>query len=271
MNTLRRMQESNHISFMEQMAKFESISLEELDSIKLMNRIDTKYITNESVLLEVLKDAAAAGYRALEVNDFRVSPYDSIYYDTDDLKMFQDHHNRRLIRQKVRTRSYESSGSTFLEIKRKNNKGRTKKKRTIIPSCDFSDFRQNSDAVDYLTRHSAFTVEQLSPVLETMFNRITLVNPAKTERLTIDVCIKFRNFKTKTDASLNNAVIIELKQDGRVPSQIKEILLKHRVKPSRISKYCIAITLTDPDARSNRFRPRIRNIEKIINQKLDTL
>jgi hypothetical protein len=104
-----------------------------------------------------------------------------------------------------------------------------------------------------------------------MFNRITLVNPAKTERLTIDVCIKFRNFKTKTDASLNNAVIIELKQDGRVSSQIKEILLKHRVKPSRISKYCIAITLTDPDARSNRFRPRIRNIEKIINQKLDTL
>ena len=89
---------------------FAPITLEEMDSIKLMNRIDSKYLTDEATLVRVLEDAAKAGYRALEAEGAQVSPYNSIYYDTPDLKTFLDHHNRRLKRQKVRTRVYVNSG-----------------------------------------------------------------------------------------------------------------------------------------------------------------
>jgi hypothetical protein len=94
------------------------------------------------------------------------------------------------------------------------------------------------------------------------------VNPAKTERLTIDTHLCFHNYRTDKDATLYDAVIIELKQDGRADSQMKRILLDHRVKPMRISKYCIAVTLTDPNARSGRFRPKVHKIEKTINKKI---
>ena len=51
---------------------------------------------------------------------------------------------------------------------------------------------------------------------------------------------------------------------------MKRILLSLRVKPVRISKYCIGTTLTDPDAKSNRFKVKIRTIRKIIHTKITT-
>lgn len=265
------MQESEHISFDGALDKLQPITLEEMDSVKLLNRIDSKYLTDEKTLLAILGDAAEAGYRALVVEGLKICRYTSVYYDTPGLRMFMDHHNRRLVRQKVRTRTYVESGQAFLEIKRKNNKGRTKKKRIEIPASELMDFSADTAACAYLAEKSWFTAPELSPVLDTRFKRITLVNAAKTERLTIDTCLGFTNFRTGHEASLQNAVIIELKQDGRAASQMKNILLDHRVKPVRVSKYCIAETLTDPDAKSGRFKVKVRRIEKTIGNKITTI
>ncbi|MBO7396750.1 MAG: hypothetical protein J6T89_01675, partial [Bacteroidales bacterium] len=95
------MTETDHINFDAVMQKLEPITLDEMDSIKLMNRIDSKFLTHESVLVKVLEDAAAAGYRVLTIGDIRQARYNSTYYDTDSYRMFRDHHNRRLVRQKV--------------------------------------------------------------------------------------------------------------------------------------------------------------------------
>ena len=247
------------------------ILLGEMDSIKLMNRIDTKFLTTEATLVHVLEDAAARGYRALETEGTRISAYDTLYYDTTGLQMFLDHHNRRLVRQKVRTRTYVGSGQTFLEIKRKNNHGRTKKMRTEIPPAGFRDFSAEPAARQLLEKYSAFPAEVLSPALETLFRRITLVNAARTERLTIDTGLRFRNARNGREASLQDAVIIELKQDGRAASEMKDILLDPRVKPARLSKYCIGTTLTDGAVKSNRFKPKVRMIEKTIDKKLNAI
>ena len=244
------------------------IHLEEMDSIKLMNRIDTKYVTDENVLGKVLDTAADRGYRVLEVDGAVVSPYDSLYYDTDGLKMYTDHHDRRLVRQKVRTRIYLNSGTAFLEVKLKNNNGRTKKKRMEIPAGLFQDFRTDAGAAAFLAEKSAFTADMLKPRVETIFRRITLVNDARTERLTIDTELRFVNHDTGLQAELGPAVIIELKQDGRARSEMKDILLEYRVKPLRVSKYCLGTTLTNPSAKSNRFKVKVRAVEKITGQKI---
>ena len=250
---------------------FAPITLEEMEGVKLLNRIDTKYLTDEATLVKVLADAAAAGYRALVAEGVKVSPYNSVYYDTPELRMFLDHHNRRLVRQKVRTRVYVNSGEAYLEIKRKNNHGRTKKKRIGISEYEMMEFAGNPAACEYLAKHSWFTAGDVSPVLSTAFERITLVNPAQTERLTIDTRLHFRNYRTGKQASLEDTVIIELKQDGHAASQMKKILLDNRVKPVRVSKYCIAETLTDASVKSNRFKIKVRTIEKIINKKIQVI
>lgn len=265
------MPNTNHIDFSKALENISPISLGEMDSVKLLNRIDSKYLTSEATLSAILQDAAAAGYRALQIEGLKISRYNSIYFDTDALRMFCDHHNRRLVRQKVRTRTYVESGQAFLEIKRKNNHGRTKKKRMEIPLAELMDFSKDLEACDFLAAKSWFTQAELSPVLSTAFKRITLVNPAMTERLTIDTCLLFENFRTGLKSSLQDAVIIELKQDGHAASQMKNILLDHRVKPIRVSKYCIALTLTDTAAKTSRFKVKVRRIEKTIGNKLVTL
>ena len=244
------------------------VTLDEMESVKLMNRIDSKYLTDVRTLLRILDDAAAQGYRALCADETKLIAYDSVYFDTPDLKMYTDHRNRKLVRQKVRTRCYLGSGLTFLEIKRKNNHGRTKKKRIRIPSEELADFRSNQEAAAYLAGHSAYTVDRISPELHTCFSRITLVNPEMTERLTIDTNLHFENIRFGTKADLPDAVIIELKQDGRKASRMKPILRRHRVKPFRISKYCVAVTLTDPAARRGRFKLKIKKIGMVIGHRL---
>ena len=249
----------------ELLERLSPIGLDEMDSITLMNRIDSKYLTDFPTLLRLLGDAAEQGYRALCVDGKKLIPYDSVYFDTPDLKTYTDHRNRKLVRQKIRTRCYlTESGAAFLEIKRKTNHGRTKKKRTPIPMADFADFRGNAEAAAYLKSRSMFTVEQLSPELHTRFSRITLVNAHQTERITIDTDLRFENVRFGTQASLPGAVIIELKQDGRAPSRMKPILLKHRIKPFRISKYCTAVTLTDPTARYGSFKLKLKRISRVI-------
>lgn len=262
------MPETRHTDFASPLGAFPAISLGEMDAVRLMNRVDTKYVTDEAVLSALLSDACAAGYRVLEVDGGRISPYATLYYDTEDLKMFTDHRNKRLTRQKVRTRTYLASGATFLEVKRKRNNGRTKKKRTAVPAADYADFREDPAACRFLAEKSDFPADRLSPSLETVFRRITLVNPAMTERLTIDTRVGFANPRTGREASLRDAVVIELKQDGRAESPMKRILLGRRVKPLRMSKYCIGVTLTDPSARPGRFKMKVRQTEKIIRSPL---
>ena len=252
---------------MKALERFRSIGLDEMDGIRLMNRVDTKFVTTDAMLEEILLRAESE-YRVLEIDGIRLSAYDTLYYDTADLEMYMAHHNRRLRRYKVRTRTYLNSGESFLEIKIKNNRGRTKKKRIRIDGELFRDFSTDREACSFLSERSPYLASQLTAGVSTAFRRITLVNNAKTERLTIDRNLQFRNLRTGKEASLGDAVIIELKQDGLCPSAMKDILLDLRVKPLRVSKYCIGTVLTDPGVRHGRFIPKIRAIEKISNKKL---
>ncbi len=242
---------------------FAPITLDEMKSVRLMNRIDTKYVLPITALPAVLSAAAQAGYSIQETAGQRLLRYDTLYYDTAALDMFTRHHNRQLTRQKIRIREYCATGDFFLEIKRKSNTGRTKKKRMAIPPSEHLNFR-TSELQNFIAEKSVYRAEDLLPQLRTMFERITLVNPAKTERLTIDINLSWKNEQTGLTASLPNLVIIELKRDGRTPSEMQRILRDQRIRPLKMSKYCIGTTLTNPSAKSNRFKEKLKRINKRI-------
>ena len=126
MNTLLAMPNSSELhSELEALCLvFDTIELSGMKEIQLMNRIDTKFIATCEQLNSILK-LAQESYRIQIVNAERISSYDTLYFDTEDCDMYKQHHNRRLKRQKIRTRTYVQSNITFLEIKNKNNKGRT--------------------------------------------------------------------------------------------------------------------------------------------------
>lgn len=236
------------------------ITLGEMKEVKLMNRIDTKFLVTSEELLSILK-GIREHYYAQEVEGNRLSPYSTVYYDTPDLKMYILHHDKHLVRDKVRVRTYVDSHLTFCEVKHKTNKGRTKKKRIEVqPGIDVI---HDPETVAFLTEKQPYPVESLSPNLETAFDRFTLVNFEKTERLTIDCNLRFNNYISGATVSMDPLVIMELKQDGRAHSLLKEVLFDLRIKPYRISKYCIGTAMTRPEVKQNRFKKKILRIHKL--------
>ena len=253
--------------------QYAPITLEEMTGIKLMNRTDTKFVTTVARLCDLLK-LAADDYRVQDMSGERNIPYFTVYFDTLSFDMYSQHEHGHTNRQKLRIRSYVNSNLNFLEVKTKNNHGRTKKKRVEMvgfdprhPQRDISFHRQDEqyeaygDFLEHYLRYDAATVRQ---TIENNFNRITLVNKAKTERLTIDTGLRFHNLITGEDLSLDNIAIIELKRDGLQPSPILGLLNQLRIKPSGFSKYCMGSAMTNHDLHRNRFKQRLRYVDKLM-------
>ena len=58
-------------------------------------------------------------YNILEVNNDKFSEYESLYFDQEDFKFYNDHHRGKSNRLKIRIRKYKSNGLAFLEVKKK--------------------------------------------------------------------------------------------------------------------------------------------------------
>ncbi len=116
---------------------FQAISLKEMDGVKLMSRIDTKYVLNIDVLPKIFK-GISDNYQILEIDQKRIFDYNSLYYDTDCNFMYLAHHNGKLNRYKVRFRQYVANNLFFLEVKYKNKGMRTTKQRIPVESIETS-------------------------------------------------------------------------------------------------------------------------------------
>ena len=228
----------------------EPITLEQMSSIRLMNRTDTKFVTSKDNLVRLL-EMAQGKYYAQFNNDSRIANYMTTYWDTDNHRFFLEHHNGRAPRQKVRVRTYMDSDLTFLEVKTKNNHGRTKKKRVEVPSQEIEVQGTNGEFVEALVHQG---LNEMHPTVRNQFHRITLVNYGKTERLTIDYDVHFHNLETGNNANVGPLVIIELKRDGNVYSPVLDILRVLRIKPSGFSKYCIGSVMTNRNLKRNIFK-----------------
>ncbi len=242
------------------LALYEPITLEEMKSIRLMNRIDTKYVLPFGQLAGLL-NRLRPHYRVQEVEGERICLYHTVYLDTPDKAMYIAHQNGKTVREKIRVRTYVGSGLTFLEVKNKNNKGRTDKKRMAVQGLQKVLVGKKEGS--FLQQYASYDRSHLSPNLENGFYRITLVNRDKTERLTIDTMIRFRNLLTGKYSLLDKIAVIELKRAGECFSPVAALLRELHVRPVGFSKYCIGTLLTDREIKYNRFKAKLRWIGKV--------
>ena len=244
------------------LADLDPIALEQMSSIRLMNRTDTKFVTGKANLIRLLQLVQGA-YYVQEIEKKRIANYRTIYWDTPLHKFYLEHHNGRAPRQKIRVRTYLDSDVTFLEVKTKNNRSRTKKKRILVPD---SERLSEAGGERFLQDLTYLGLDDIIPTVQNEFQRITLVNFGKTERLTIDFNVQFHNFETNILEKTGDLVIIELKRDGNQYSPVLDILRKLRVQPSGFSKYCIGSALTNPKLKRNMFREKLVKINKLVNK-----
>jgi len=237
--------------------KFETITLSEMDDVKLMSRTDTKFVFNFSRLPEFLEKLSQF-YRILSIDGDLIHDYKSLYFDTEDRKFYIEHHNRRVNRNKIRFREYVGSGLTFLEIKLKNNKGKTIKKRIKVDSVSESITEKQQK---YINKIVGYPIE-VSSKQWINFSRVTFVHKTQKERLTMDVNLTFENKKNKGD--LKDIVIAEVKQERMSRnSDFMKIAKEMSILPMRLSKYCMSSMQLWPQLKQNRFKEKQLFINKL--------
>ncbi len=234
-----------------------SISLKEMDNVSLLNRVDTKFILNFD-LLPTLLDSLKDHYSVLEIEGKRFANYETLYYDYKDLTLYKNHHNGKKNRYKIRRRTYTDSNLSFLEIKFKNNKGKTLKSRMDSPVS--SNF--NLEEYNFVKANSPIEIDLLKYFLTNTFKRITLVSNLNIERVTVDFDISFsKEEKTKT---LGNLVVVEVKtRKGEKGSDALRFMRDHKISVASFSKYCTGITLLYKGAKYNNFKSRLITLNKL--------
>lgn len=239
------------------LSSFDPISLSQMDEVQLMNRTDTKFVFEYSLLEKVMEEIKAH-YYVLDINGVRLNAYRSLYFDTEDFKFYYEHHNGKKNRNKVRYREYIDSGLCFLEVKKKNNKGKTIKQRIKVAEIPKNMTEEGNRFVhEIMGRDDALVAKHWN-----MFSRITLVNKHIKERLTIDIDISFKG--EKTESALEKMVIAEVKQEKvNYASTFMRVIKKNGVRPFRISKYCMATASLFPLLKKNNFKPKFLKINKL--------
>ena len=237
---------------------FEPITLQEMDRVKLMNRMDTKFAFRFSDL-NTLLPLLTLNYRVLTIEGTNTPHYESLYFDDERFSFFRDHHNGKGDRFKVRIRKYVESNLFFLEIKHKI-KGRTDKKRIVTDQ--FNEVLPESDLA--FVQNELQANKNLVPTMWNSFQRITLVSKTENERLTLDFNILFE--KDGVKKSFKQLVIAELKQeDLNRNSVFYQLMKEQRIRPYRLSKYCLgSVEIYGEDKlKFNRFKKKLLYLKKI--------
>ncbi len=234
-----------------------TISLKDLDSLKLLNRVDTKFVFNIDVLPIILSEIEK-DYEVLKIGEHKIFQYESLYFDTKDFDYYLAHHNGKPNRIKVRFRKYTDSGDVYFEVKKRVKDSRTDKHRIKLNEIHTSLNGSETNLMKSLNLAS----DNLEDKIWINYSRITLASRNTKERVTIDLNLTFDTKIKKKEFS--KIIVAEIKQDkfSRV-SKFVSVLRKYNIPEFRISKYAIAIAMMEDGIKSNAFKEKINRLNKI--------
>ncbi len=243
------------------LSTFDTISLDGLNGkAAMLERLDNKYIVPAARLVPVFKQFGEL-FDVLEIEGKRAFTYATNYFDNEAAQSYNDHHQGRRKRCKVRIRHYIDSGFSYLEVKLKDTRNVTVKKRLKLPP--FADGLCEDGRAFIDTCHTDLygvpLGRDLQPAIGMEYERITLVAKEGGERMTIDTRLQFRAANVERDASAD-MFILETKS-ARGNGIADKILRSHHLHPTRkCSKYCIGMAALGQVQRHNLFLPAIRKL-----------
>jgi hypothetical protein len=229
---------------------FSTFSLQELEAADLLERKDFKYVLKAEHLAKVLADMRPY-YKVMKVGDYSYTDYLTDYFDTTDFKFYMQHHNGQLNRYKVRVRTYVQSALHFYEVKFKNNKNWTSKHREKLhsPVIDINDFTKS------------ITTDKLEKKMRVHYSRITMLSMNGSEKITLDLNLKFEQQDRVCDMS--HLCIAEVKSKTHHPYIFRQELKKLGYRSTGLSKYCLGITQLYRHLKANSFKKTILNLQKL--------
>jgi hypothetical protein len=235
---------------------FRTLSLDELNSkAAMLERRDNKYVVNKDTLMHFLSDVGDH-FDVLNIKGIEQFSYDTSYYDSEQHDCYHHHHQGRRRRCKVRIRTYREARLTYLEVKLKDKRGQTVKRRMKTSgevAQTLSDEQQCFVGYCYRELYGDSLVITFKRVLDMTYRRSTLVARAGGERMTIDCQLRF--FDTSGEIQLDDDIyIVETKSSNGNGIADKYLRTLHQHPANRCSKYCTGLAMLHSTLPHNKFK-----------------
>ena len=243
-------------------APFAPISLKQLEANSgMLERIDNKYVVNQDVLRLAVPELVKH-FDILEIDGNRNFTYDTCYFDNEESRCYFDHHQARKKRVKVRMRKYLEAGLCFVEVKLKDRRGMTVKKRL---RCAIDNFGTLDEAAlgfvndVYQALYKRVFPHEISRNLDMRYQRLTLVAKHGGERMTLDNRVRFLMDGGAREID-ERLFIIEAKsaKGNGMADRILRRLHQHPVK--HVSKYCTGLATMSGGLKQNNFRRALKRL-----------
>ncbi|TFE03976.1 polyphosphate polymerase domain-containing protein [Jeotgalibacillus salarius] len=188
----------------------------------------------------------------------------SLYFDSEDYKIYYETRNKLRFRQKLRLRVYgdaDLNSQSFFEIKQKF-KNVVNKRRTILPLNEAYSLIQNP-SLDLQQIHASNpqilkealhfqSIYQLKPEVIVSYDRQALSGiEQKDLRVTFDYNLMCRNHDLKIENGPQgihfidkDKVVLEVKVSDSVPFWLSRLLSDFECSRQSVSKFCTSIDLT---------------------------
>jgi hypothetical protein len=206
------------------------------DRAALLRRTDVKYVVERDRLAAVF-GRLREDHDVLEIDGRRAFAYETVYFDTSDLRCFREHAAGVIPRFKARTRHYVDAGTCVFEVKIKPAEGETDKHQTGH-DAPADVLRPGDEQLLETTLHDAGIAppDTLEPVLRTSFDRVALAAREGAARLTVDLGVRLASMEGAAVQLRDGLVLIETKSaDGE--SAADSALRALGAQPIGLSKY----------------------------------
>jgi hypothetical protein len=243
-------------------APFSPISLKQLESHSgMLERIDNKYVVNQEVLRLAVPELAKH-FDILEIDGSRNFTYDTCYFDDADSHCYFEHHQSRSRRVKVRMRKYLEAGLCFVEVKLKDRRGMTIKKRLRCAMDTFGTLDEAALTFVNDVYHGLYKrvfPHDVSRKLDMRYHRLTLVAKDGGERMTLDNRVRFLMDGDAREVD-EELFIIEAKSSkgNGIADRILRRLHQHPTK--HLSKYCTGLATMREGTKHNNFRRALKKL-----------
>ncbi len=229
-----------------------SVELADLvGTAELLTRRDRKYLVPAADLATVLHRLPVAA-RVLTIDDRRLFAYRSVYFDTPDLESYLGAARRRPDRFKVRTRRYLDTDTCMLEVKTRDRRGRTVKRRIACDPAEEEGLSNAGRSFVATIARTATVVDGLRPTLTTSYRRATvLLDVDPPARVTIDTGLAWAE-PSGERLEAGRFAIVETKTTGR-PCAMDQVLWSLGHRPVKISKYCTGLAALEPHLPANKW------------------
>jgi hypothetical protein len=187
----------------------------------------------------------------------------SLYYDSPDLRCYQENQDGLKFRRKLRIRCYETGevftdeSPVFLEIKQRYDRV-TQKRRTVLPYHEALRLCNDRRIPGHGPGDKALIEEiyvflwqyNLSPMSLVRYDRQAFVGTEYDRglRVTFDTSLSFQAHQLYLHGQPSvlpmlpaSSVVMEIKVDERIPFWLTDMIAAHNLQLVGISKYCRSI------------------------------